>query len=166
MSKSFMKTISNSTVINIMISFSILLAATSSANEFDLGLKIQCTGKITLLTSSDFSKIKRSKVHTKNSWSEISDFEGVSVKDLMTYAGCSGNTLNVHAINDYWAEIPMSDVNNFNILLADTINGKKLTLRDFGPYWIIYPVSDYPEELNKPIYGGRSIWQVDSITIK
>ena len=166
MSKSFMKTISNSTVINIMISFSILLAATSSANEFDLGLKIQCTGKITLLTSSDFSKIKRSKVHTKNSWSEISDFEGVSVKDLMTYTSCSGNTLNVHAINDYWAEIPMSDVNNFNILLADTINGKKLTLRDFGPYWIIYPISDYPEELNKPIYGGRSIWQVDSITIK
>lgn len=146
--------------------FSVLIAPASSANHMDLSLKIECADKIITVTPSDFAKIKRSKVHTKNSWADKSVFEGVSVKDLLATTGCTGQKLNIHAINDYWVEIPMSDVNNFNPLLADTMNGKPLTLRDFGPYWFIYPIDDYPEELNKPIYGGRSIWQIDSITIK
>lgn len=166
MSKIFMKNSTIKIVINMVMVFSVLIAPASSANDMDLSLKIECADKIITITSSDFAKIKRSKVHTKNSWADKSFFEGVSLKDLLLSTGCSGKTLKVHAINDYWVEIPMSDVSEFNPLIADSMNGKRLTLRDFGPYWVIYPIDDYPEELNKPIYGGRSIWQIDSITIK
>lgn len=76
-----------------------------------------------------------------------------------------GSRLKVHALNDYWVEIPMSDVVNYNILLASKIDGKAFSIRDFGPYFVIYPVDERREELNSPVKFSKFVWQVDSITV-
>ena len=38
-------------------------------------------------------------------------------------------------------------------------NGKKLSRREKGPLWLMYPISDHAE-LTDPIYLRRLIWQV------
>ena len=38
-------------------------------------------------------------------------------------------------------------------------DGEKLSRREKGPLWLMYPISDHAE-LNDPIYLRRLIWQV------
>mgnify|MGYP000994153421 CR=1 FL=1 len=71
----------------------------------------------------------------------------------------------MHALNDYWVDIPISDVEDFNIILANKMDGKPLEIRNFGPYFVIYPLDSNPTKLNSPIYLSRFIWQVDKITV-
>ncbi|MFQ1877342.1 hypothetical protein ACK36J_07910 [Aeromonas veronii] len=40
-----------------------------------------------------------------------------------------------------------------------------MTLRNKGPLWIIYPLSDHPE-LNKELYHSRMVWQLTAIESK
>ncbi|VFB10773.1 oxidoreductase molybdopterin binding subunit [Aeromonas salmonicida] len=40
-----------------------------------------------------------------------------------------------------------------------------LTLRNKGPLWIIYPLSEYPE-LNKEVYHSRMVWQLTALESK
>ncbi|MEJ6114555.1 hypothetical protein [Aeromonas salmonicida] len=51
------------------------------------------------------------------------------------------------------------------MLLAEKQDGKVLTLRNKGPLWIIYPLSEYPE-LNKEVYHSRMVWQLTALEIK
>nr|HBY1206077.1 oxidoreductase [Klebsiella pneumoniae] len=54
---------------------------------------------------------------------------------------------------------------DFNIILANKMDGKPLEVRNFGPYFVIYPLDSNPTKLNSPIYLSRFIWQVDKITV-
>jgi hypothetical protein len=40
-----------------------------------------------------------------------------------------------------------------------------MSVRENGPLWIIYPMSDHPE-LQAPIYNSRLVWQLTAIAIK
>ncbi|WP_413715382.1 molybdopterin-dependent oxidoreductase [Serratia ureilytica] len=125
-------------------------------------------GNTYILTESEFNSLKKSHIKTTTSWTATGravDFEGVKFKDLLSRVGARGKTLRVHALNDYWVDIPLSDVEQFDILLANKMDGKPLKLRDFGPYFVIYPIDRYYDKLNSPTYQARHIWQVNRITV-
>ncbi len=54
---------------------------------------------------------------------------------------------------------PAEDVEKYPVLLAIEEDGKALTLRNKGPIWVIYPLSDHPE-LNIEQYHSLMVWQV------
>ena len=45
------------------------------------------------------------------------------------------------------------------------MNGKRLSLRDKGPIWVIYPMTDN-KELQDPAYNQRLVWQLVKIEVK
>ena len=49
----------------------------------------------------------------------------------------------MRALNDYWVDIPVSDIEQFDILLANKMDGNPLKVRDFGPYFVIYPMDKF-----------------------
>lgn len=121
-----------------------------------------------MLTADVFNKLKKSHINTTTSWTQpghVVDFEGVEFKDLLTLVGARGKTLRMKALNEYWVDIPFSDVEQYDILLANKMDGSPLKVRDFGPYFVIYPLDSYYEKLNSPTYQARHIWQVYSITV-
>jgi hypothetical protein len=69
------------------------------------------------------------------------------------------------AANDYAVGIPFADVLEFQPILALEIDGEPLSLRDRGPLWLMYPVSER-SELQDPLYLGRLIWQVVQIDVR
>lgn len=71
-----------------------------------------------------------------------------------------------HALNDYYIDIPLSDVEHYNIILAYKMDGEMLKIRNFGPLFLVYPRDDSGPELNSPLYNSRFIWQVNRIVIK
>lgn len=71
----------------------------------------------------------------------------------------------MRALNDYWVDIPVSDIEQFDILLANKMDGELMKVRDFGPYFVIYPMDKFYDKLNSPTYQARHIWQINGITV-
>ncbi|HSG35732.1 MAG TPA: oxidoreductase, partial [Sphingomonadaceae bacterium] len=69
------------------------------------------------------------------------------------------------AANDYKVEIPLEDFVRYDVIFATSMNGDRLSLRDKGPIWIIYPMSDH-RELRDPAYNQRLIWQLVRIELE
>lgn len=80
--------------------------------------------------------------------------------------GAKGETLTFYALNDYYIDVPLSDVKKYNMILAYKMDGEMLKLRNFGPLFLVYPRDAAGPELNSPLYNSRFIWQVDRIVIK
>lgn len=92
-------------------------------------------------------------------------FEGVPLKLLMEKVGASGNTLQALALNDYSTEIPMADLEKYNVILALKRNGDYMPVRDKGPFFVVYPYDSDPE-LQSQRYYSRSAWQVKALVVK
>lgn len=61
--------------------------------------------------------------------------------------------------------IPSEDIDKYNPILAIRKDDKLMSVRDKGPVWVIYPLSDFKEEKNEVLHS-RMVWQVDKIDIE
>lgn len=91
-------------------------------------------------------------------------FKGPLGSELLKAVGAAGTIVHVTAINDYSADIPIEDFMD-PVILATTIDGKYLSVRDKGPIFVIYPFDLDPSLYNEAIFG-RSVWQVVSLDIR
>ena len=91
-------------------------------------------------------------------------FSGPLISAILEAVGAHGKALRVTAVNDYSAEIPVSDIEDYPVILATRIDGATLSVREKGPGFVIYPFDKAPELYNEK-YFGRSVWQVTSIEI-
>lgn len=92
-------------------------------------------------------------------------FEGFLARDLLEALQAEGETVTALALNDYLAEIPITDFERYDVLLADTMNGERLTRRDKGPLWIVYPRDDHAE-LQDIRYDYRWVWQLHRLEVE
>ncbi|MCB1739863.1 MAG: molybdopterin-dependent oxidoreductase [Gammaproteobacteria bacterium] len=103
---------------------------------------------------------------TSTPWTDgAPEFEGVLLADVLSAVGARGERLDVIALNDYSAEIPLSDLKNYPVLLAWAVNGRHLTRRDKGPLWIMYPL-DAHQELKENRINDRLVWQLTSVEVR
>ena len=51
------------------------------------------------------------------------------------------------------------------MILAMQADGTRLSIRDKGPIWLMYPVDDFPE-LQDPKYNLRLIWQLTVMELR
>ncbi|MFG6666196.1 molybdopterin-dependent oxidoreductase [Halomonas sp. HNIBRBA4712] len=92
-------------------------------------------------------------------------FSGPLFQTVLDTVESQGRTVRVSALNDYSANIPVSDFRAHDVILAMRANGEPLRVRDQGPLFVIYPFDDDPELLNE-ITLTRSVWQVNRIDIE
>ncbi len=100
---------------------------------------------------------------TLTTWTPWTDgeieFEGLPLRSLVAGLEARGTAIQMRALNDYHIAIPMSDVQNYDILVAWRAGGVDLTRRDRGPLWVVYPWSAHPD-LDRRVTSQRSIWQL------
>ena len=84
---------------------------------------------------------------------------------VLKKVGANGQQLTITALNDYSVQVPASDAEKYPVILARTMNGKPLSVRDKGPLFLIYPFDQYPELRNK-LYYSRAIWQISIIRVE
>lgn len=82
---------------------------------------------------------------------------------VLEAAGADGSKMNVKAINDYSAEVPMEDA-KLETILATRMNGDLLSVRDKGPLFLVYPF-DLDAGLYNEKYFSRSVWQIKEIEV-
>ncbi len=96
----------------------------------------------------------------------VVEFVGPLARDVIAFVE-PGAAANVHlvAANDYAIDIPIGDFTKYDVILALSTNGKRLTIRDKGPIWLMYPLDDHTE-LQDPMFNNRLIWQLTVIELQ
>jgi hypothetical protein len=112
------------------------------------------------------ASIGQTEFITDTHWTEGDhSFSGVSVAALAHLVGAKGVNVHAVALNDYAIEIPLQELIDHGALLATSMDGKPLRIRDYGPIWIVFPIKQRPEirtDRNRDFW----IWQLTSLDIK
>lgn len=122
-------------------------------------------GKL-LLDEKAFEALPFTTVKTETPWTDgMTTFEGVPLKVLLDLAGAKGSTIHAVALNDYAVDVPASDSENPNVIVAYRMNGERMRVRDKGPLWLIYPLSDEPALQTEETHS-KMIWQIKELDIR
>lgn len=95
----------------------------------------------------------------------LQQFEGVRLSVVLDAVGARGSILTATALDGYSIDMPFEDAARYNVFLALKWNGEVMKVRNKGPIWIVYPISQFPD-VNTEVYSARSVWQLKSITVK
>jgi hypothetical protein len=113
------------------------------------------------LSIADLEAMPQHALVTSNEFTDGEvTYVGPLARDVLARMDLEGVAyLRLTALNDYYIDVPRSDFYRYDVIFAMEADGQRLSRRDKGPLWLMYPISDHPE-LSDPIYNARLIWQV------
>jgi hypothetical protein len=118
------------------------------------------------MTMKEIEEIGFAKVTTTTPWHDGTvTFSGVPMTDLLKKVGATGSKISVIALNNYHTEIPVSDFEKYEVILATKKDGEYMPISDKGPLFIVYPF-DSDKELKSEVFYSRAAWQVRTITVE
>jgi len=118
-------------------------------------------------TEQELQALPQLTVRTRTEFTDgVVDFVGPLARDALARIEL-GDATTVHlvAANDYTYDIPVSDLMQYDVILAMQANGIRLSMRDKGPIWLMYPLDDHPE-LQDPRYNNRLVWQLTRMELR
>ncbi len=107
-------------------------------------------------------------VVTSTPWySRPRQFTGPLLRDVLQAAGAqtTATRLRLTALNDYRVDIPVADVQAYDVILARLRDGQPMAVRDKGPLFVMYPF-DSVADLRTAVHYSRAIWQVHSLEVQ
>lgn len=145
----------------------IILSARAAAQ--DEPVILQVTGNVEAARSFTLSQLRAlgvTTIETSTAWTDGPRiFEGVLARSVMADIGpVSSDFVTAQALNDYQADIPLSDFADYDVIFAWSMDGQMLTRRDKGPLWIVYPRDSRPQ-LSEERYEHRWVWQLHRLTL-
>lgn len=144
------------------------LRPNESYNPFSLASAIEerMNTRTQSLTLQTLEQLPQHQFTTMTPWSDHAiQFSGPLLRDVLAMAGVQGKNIVATAINDYRISIPMHDVQQFDVIVATRMNGQRMSVRDKGPLFVVYPFDKHPT-LKQSRYYERSIWQLKSLEVE
>lgn len=119
------------------------------------------------LTEEDLLALPQVTVRTNTEFTDgVVAYSGPLAREVVELVGAEGATsAHLVALNDYAVDIPLEDFFEYDVILALHADDRRLSRRDKGPIWIMYPVDDHAE-LQDPLYNVRMIWQLASMELR
>lgn len=158
--------------LGLVLFTTILNAEPLPAPKGDVMLTV--SGKITEHNQSDvaafdyemLSSLKQNHILTETPWHDgATNFSGPLISDVLNALGAKGTQIHAAAIDGYSVTIPMAEAQKFPMIIALSVNGKPMSVREKGPLRVIYPWTDYPELQQQQFYD-RAIWQLNALKIE
>nr|CDQ35042.1 hypothetical protein BN993_04510 [Virgibacillus halodenitrificans] len=94
-----------------------------------------------------------------------SHFKGPLLGAIYDAVGARGDSLHVVALNDFAADVPLTEAKEYGVILAMQRDGEPMPVREYGPLFVLYPFDDYPELQTEEV-RFRSVWQVARIVVE
>jgi hypothetical protein len=138
--------------------------------SLDVGGKIAATNDpshtVYHLTEAQLLALPVHSITTSTTWTARSTFTGPSLADILKLVGAHGSQIEVQTLDDYTETIPVSDCDRYGVVVAYSMNGKRLKVSDFGPLFLIYPRDAYPTELSGAAAESKFVWQIKGLIVK
>lgn len=104
---------------------------------------------------------------TETPWTDtVDDYRGVTIDSLLSAAGLPAQQqeLRLIALNDYAISTDVDTLLDADALIVFERNGEPMPVRDYGPYWVLFPFTERPELSNRDI-RNLSVWQLKTIEV-
>jgi len=154
---------------NIGISTASITEAVTRDTKQDTLLNIQtaknsgCSNNIEL-NDEKLLALPQQQFVTHHSWSsEAESFSGPLLQDVLATTCDNTSKLKLTALNDYAIDMDFTEVKKYQPIVALSVNGKRLSVREKGPLWVMLPLDQH--KLNDKSLDGLMIWQLSDITI-
>lgn len=150
----------------LVVAFALQVNQASAADAV-LIIENSVKGVSKTLTEEELLGMEVTIVNTENEFVDgITEFSGPLVRDVIGLIDNEDITIvTLIAANDYSVEVPIEDFAKYDVIFATFQNGVRLSPRDKGPIWVIYPMLDHPE-LQDRVYNDRLIWQLVKVSVK
>ncbi|MFM2587949.1 hypothetical protein [Vibrio sp. TBV020] len=121
---------------------------------------------ITLTHDEIITQFEPTSFTTSLPWyQDKKEFTGFKVSDLLKSLDIDDAfSVSFIALNDYAASSQVSDIKEFEPIIAYQVDGKNMRIRDKGPYWLLFNIDKYPET-NNAAFHSQMVWQIDEIMI-
>ncbi|MEF1289037.1 hypothetical protein [Vibrio sp. M260118] len=93
------------------------------------------------------------------------EYKGPTISSILELVKSRGESVRIIAWDDYVVTVPVSDLDKYQVLLATHEAGKRLTIDDKGPFFVVFPFADHAE-LRNDFYYSLSVWQVREIVVE
>jgi hypothetical protein len=138
--------------------------------SLDVGGKVAATNDpsrtVYHLTEAQLLALPVHSITTSTTWTARSTFTGPALADILKLVGAHGSQIEVHTLDDYTETIPVSDCDRYGVIVAYSMNGKRLKVSDFGPLFLIYPRDAFPTELSGADADSKFVWQIKGLIVK
>ncbi len=91
-------------------------------------------------------------------------FSGVPLKALLERVAKDGSAVEMVALNDYKVAMPLSELENSAPIVATRMNGETMSVRDKGPFWVVFPYDADARYQTETVYS-YSIWQLNRLVV-
>ncbi|MDR5753935.1 MULTISPECIES: molybdopterin-dependent oxidoreductase [unclassified Caballeronia] len=118
------------------------------------------------ISEAELLKLPVHTIVTSTRWTRKSTFTGPLFSDVLKLVGATGRTVDFVTLDDYTVSMPANHAEAYGAILAYTMDGKRLEVRDFGPFFLVYPRDAYPSELTGAAADARFVWQVKALILK
>ncbi|WP_052211016.1 hypothetical protein [Rhizobium rhizogenes] len=118
------------------------------------------------MSEREFLALPASTVTTSTPWTPKSDFIGPLLSKVLSEAGAAGKTLRLTALDDFSVEVDAAYLEKYGTILATSKDGIRLTVRDFGPIFVMHPRDSFREELDTPAASSYLVWQLCGIEVE
>jgi hypothetical protein len=141
-------------------------AQAQQSNADKVVLTVIAKDKKQSLSLAALQALPQQTIVTKTPWYPDSvKFTGPLLRDVLALVKVKGTDISAIALNDYKVHIPMSDAQQYGMILAHKINDEVIPVKTKGPLFVVYPYDSDPELQAKRFYE-RSIWQLKALTVK
>ena len=117
------------------------------------------------LELADLDAMAQHSFTTSTIWTDGDvTFSGVPLSAVLASMNMQGSAVEMIALNDYKVTIPMDQLEDTVPIIATRMDGKVMSVRDKGPYWIVFPYDADPKYQTETIYS-LSIWQLNRLKV-
>ncbi|ELR67437.1 hypothetical protein C942_01366 [Photobacterium marinum] len=152
-----------------LLILSLVIALSSPAFAYETKLTIaghNTSGEyITVtLTREQIEHLPQSTLITHLPWIQgKAEFKGVKLTTLLQNYQLEPTQIKMSALNDYSAEVSREHIEKYQPIVAIKKDDQYLRIRDYGPYWLVFSIDQYPE-LGQTKNLAKMVWQLEHIT--
>lgn len=119
----------------------------------------------TTLSDEQLLALPQVVIKTNSPWTEaVMEYEGPTLWSVLQEIDATGRDLELVALNDYSIRLNSDQITADWPIIARLQNGKTMSVRQKGPYWLMFPFDDYQEMQTEAFYA-LSIWQLSHIKV-
>ena len=116
------------------------------------------------LNSTELLALPQQKFVTHHSWSDKAEtFSGPLLQDVLNTTCNNSEKIKLTALNDYAIDMDFNEVKKYQPIIALSVNGKRLSVREKGPLWVMLPLDEH--KITDRSLDGIMIWQLSDIEI-
>ncbi len=118
------------------------------------------------MSEREFLALPASTVTTSTPWSPKSEFRGPLLSKVLDEAQTKGKKLRLIALDNFSVEVDAEYLEKYGTILATSKDGARLTIRDFGPVFVMFPRDSFKDELDTPVAASYLVWQLCGINVE